>query len=294
MNVKQKEADARSEYDAHVGGLKNERHKANLKGGYVMIWRQTVIGIIVWLLATISVSGPSFAGQSPLRIVRPEGNWPPKEMVVDGYLTGIHIELIREAADRLNLSVTFIAFPWPRAIDMVKTGRADAITFMSPTEERKRFGYFLTGNILSTAPVGLVTLKETALRIGFSGDLRALELYKIGTIRGYSYGDAFDHATWLQKDSGATNDRQLLRKLQAGRFEIVAAYIHDISYQAQTMGILGDIKMLRPYLSQGQANYLVFSKANHHASLAQRFADTLIAFKSTPRYRELLKKFGIH
>jgi polar amino acid transport system substrate-binding protein len=214
-------------------------------------------------------------------------------MVVDGELTGIHIELIREVADQLNLTVTFTAFPWPRAIDMMKKGHADAITFMSPTEERKRFGYFLPGNILSTAPVGLVTLKETAPRIEFTGDLRALERYKIGTIRGYSYGEAFDQATWLKKDNGATNDRQLLRKLKAGRFEIVVAYIHDIVYEAQTTGILNDIKILRPHLSQGHANYLVFSKANHHASLAQRFADTLIAFKSTPRYRELLREFGI-
>jgi len=179
-------------------------------------------------------------------------------------------------------------------MDMLKTGRADAITFVSQTDERQHLGYFLHGNILSSPQVGFVTLKKYESTIHYSGNLRDLKPYMIGTVKGCFYRHAFDHASWLKADEGAINAAQLLRKLKAGRFQIAATYNPDLKYQAKIMGIADDIVFLKLYLLEKRANYLVFTKAKPHEALAKRFADALAAFRSTPAYGVLLKRFGVH
>jgi polar amino acid transport system substrate-binding protein len=260
-----------------------------------MIQRYTTfiaVGVMIGLVA--AATQPAIAMIRQITVVRPEGNWPPYEMVINDELTGVHIELIRKAAESIDLSVTFTAAPWKRAINMLKTGRADAITFMSQTDERQHLGYFLQGNILSNPAVGFATLKKYQSAIQYSGNLRDLKPFTIGTVKGYSYEYAFDHASWLKTDDGAINAAQLLRKLKAGRFKIAATYIPDLRYQAKIMGIADDIVFLKPYLTEGRTNYLVFTKAKPHAALAKRFADAITAFRSTPGYGVLLKKFGVH
>lgn len=54
-------------------------------------------------------------------------------MVVDGVLTGFHIELVQEAARYIDLDVRFESLPWNRDIEMLKKGDADAITYMAKT-----------------------------------------------------------------------------------------------------------------------------------------------------------------
>lgn len=236
-----------------------------------------------------------FAAEFPrdLLIVRPEGSWPPWEMITDGELEGIHINLVREAAGKLNIPVTIKTYPWKRAIQMLKQGKADAITYMSRTDEREQFGYFFDGNILSQAPIGLFMLKEYESSIHFSGNLKSLQSYTIGTCLGYAYQDEFDKADWLTKDDGAPDEKILLQKLIAKRFQIAAGYVNDVKYNARQVGIFDQIVFLRPYLSEGRAVYLVFSKAKHHEELARQFADAMKVFKTTPQYDDLLKKYGV-
>jgi len=148
------------------------------------------------------------------------------------------------------------------------------------------------GNILSSPAVGFVTLKKYQSTIQYSVNLKDLKPFTIGTVKSYSYEYAFDHATWLKTDDGAINAARLLQNLKAGRFKIAATYIPDLKYQAKIVGIADDIVFLKPYLTKGRTNYLVFTKAKPHAALAKRFADAIAAFRSTPGYGVLLKKFG--
>ncbi|MCP4750928.1 MAG: amino acid ABC transporter substrate-binding protein, partial [Proteobacteria bacterium] len=61
---------------------------------------------------------------------RVNANYAPFEMVVDGKLTGLHIELVYATASRLGVNVEFQSLPWKRAIHMVEIGTADAITYV--------------------------------------------------------------------------------------------------------------------------------------------------------------------
>ncbi len=78
-----------------------------------------------------------------------DGFYPPYDMVIDNTLTGFHIDLINAVADQLQITITFETYPWKRAVEMLKNGKVDAVTYMSKTAEREQFGYFFDGNVLS-------------------------------------------------------------------------------------------------------------------------------------------------
>ncbi|GAB6098030.1 hypothetical protein JCM14469_42840 [Desulfatiferula olefinivorans] len=250
-------------------------------------------GIVVVVIAAMAEVVIAADAPTHLLVVRPCGSWPPWEIVSEnGDLTGVHIELVTEAARALNLSVTIETYPWKRAIEMLKDGQADAITYMTKTEERKHYGVFVDGNALSASQIGFFVLHRNYDDIRFNGDLGSLAGYTIGTCRGYSYEEGFDTADYLTKDDGAIDEKALLQKLMAKRFKIAVGYVNDIKYNAKQMGLSQQITFLKPFLADRRVVYLVFSKARHHDALARRFADAMVAFKTSPAYRELLDRYG--
>ena len=62
-------------------------------------------------------------------------------MVVDGKLTGFHIELIEAVAKQTDIDVRFESVPWKRAQQMIKNGQGDAISYISKNNERSIIQY---------------------------------------------------------------------------------------------------------------------------------------------------------
>ncbi len=247
------------------------------------------------LILMICLAQTGVAKETPeeLLIVRPDGSWPPHEMFVGGELTGFHIELIQKVADDIPLKVTFESLPWNRAIEMIKKGDADAITYMGKTSEREAFGYFYEGNVLSKATVGFFIEKKYIDDIHFSGELSSLMPYSIGTVLGFSYQERFDEMTSLNKVSIAENEGNLLKMLLAGRMDMAIGHVGDIGYHAKRIGVEDEVVFLKPYLTEGREHYLVFGKAKSHGALAKTFSDAMKAFKSTPEYLGLQQKYGL-
>ena len=230
--------------------------------------------------------------EAELLIVHADGFFPPNEMVIDGQLQGVHVDLIQAAAKSLQIKVTFRSFPWKRAITMLQLGQADAITYMGKTAEREQFGYFEEGNRLSITQNGFFALKEKANNLQYSGDLQSLSNLSIGTIRGRAYYSEFDQAQFLKKDDNAADEQQLLRKMQVGRFDLAIGHVSRIKYIAQSMQIDDKLVFLRPYTPPIN-NYLVFSKAKQHDNLAKRFASAMINVKKSSAFQDILKKYQV-
>lgn len=236
----------------------------------------------------------SFAEETlqELLIVRPDGSWPPHEMLVKGELTGFHIELVQEVAKSMSIKVKFESLPWKRAIEMLKKGDADAITYMGKTSEREAFGYFYEGNVLSTATAGFFIEKKNLDKIQYSGELTSLSPYSIGTVLGFSYQEEFDQMSSLNKINIAENEENLLRMLLAGRMQMAIGHVGDIGYHAKRIGVADQVVFLKPYLTEGREHYLVFSKARGHEALAEAFSDAMKTFKSTSEFTKLQQKYG--
>lgn len=248
-----------------------------------------MLALVVW------VAGPAWAIDPvrPLLIVRSEGFFPPHEMLVDGKLKGTHVDLIEAAAARLPVQVVIQTYPWLRAIAMLQRGDADAITYMGKTPEREQFGYFEEGNRLSVVQNGFFVLKANAAKVAYTGDMNQLRPYSIGQIRGRRSFQAFDQATFLNKDENAGTEEALLKMLVGGRFDIATAPIARTKYIAKTMGLEGNLVALKPY-GPVVDTYLVFSKALGHADLAKRFAVAMDAVKKSPEFSKILQRYDVH
>jgi len=233
------------------------------------------------------------ADNATLLIVRGNGDYSPHEMIgPDNKLTGIHIELVRAVAKLQNISVEIRSVPWSRAVHLLQMGEADAITYIGKTAAREKFAIFYEGNVLSTAHNGFFVLKEKSNVFKYTGDLKQFSGYIIGTLNGYSYGNLFDSADYLTKDSGANTENTLLDKLVRGRFLVAITNVDRMSYIASKKNIGDKIVFLRPFMP-GVKQYIAFSKKRQHQKIAREFATALTNFKKTQEYRQILVKYGL-
>lgn len=231
-----------------------------------------------------------FAVQT-LHIVRGNGEYPPFEMLDENEkLIGIHIECVQAISKKLNIKVRFESLPWQRALMKVRNKQADAITYVGKTAERETFLWFLKGNTLSYSTNSFFALKEN--NVVYTGNLQELQNYSIGTIRGFSYGEAFNKAHFLKKNNATKNINQLVDKLLNKRVELIIANKERLLYFAKEHKFLGAIQPLKPSFKP-IAQYIAFSKQEELLVLAQRFEKAMEAFKKSSEYEALFKKYGL-
>jgi polar amino acid transport system substrate-binding protein len=107
------------------------------------------VGIILLLISIFPTFMTNISNASELTILRRNEDYPPDEMHIDGKLTGFHIELIQNAAKSIPLTVKFESVPWKRAIQMLKFGKADALSYVSRNSSRENYAIFIDHNILT-------------------------------------------------------------------------------------------------------------------------------------------------
>ncbi len=222
-----------------------------------------------------------------LLVVRVDANYPPYEMVVNGELKGLHIDLVKAVAKRLDLNIQIKTLPWKRALDMVKVGDADAITYIGKTAERQVHFIYDAGNVLSSSVYGFVILPERAQQIKFNGELKSMTDYKIGVQNGYSYGDKVDNASYLKKQSVKSLE-QLVQLLLVRRIDL--AIIDEQEYFQKNKD--GTLIMLMPRIVK-RDYYVAFSVRNNLEKQSQEFSNEMLSFKKSQKYKDMLSKYEL-
>ena len=128
--------------------------------------------------------------------------------------------------------------------------------------------------------------------IDFNGDLTSLSGYAVGKVRGYSYGKAFDNATYFkQHETG--DEHQLIKMLLRGRVDIAVGNKVVINEHAAALGASDKIITLHPPFDTTPA-YFAFSKAKKNlGSIANDFSKQIKALLPTEKYKKILKKYHI-
>lgn len=212
-------------------------------------------------------------------------------MEVDGKLTGIHIDVVRAVAENLGLETVFRSVPWDRAVEVVKSGEADAITYITPNPEREAFLHFIDGNILSVGYISIFISKEREGEIKYSGNLEDLKPYRIAILRGYYRGPEFDKVTYLEKHT-VNKMEQLAELVLTKRVDMGVVNRSDFRYFLQNKGWQDEFVFLQPPIFEID-NYIAFSKAKGHEQLAEEFAGTMESFKRTAEYHNILRRYGL-
>lgn len=94
--------------------------------------------ILVAVLAVFTLPPPRADAQAPFRAVYFDDFEPFSFVGDDGRVDGILVAVLDEALGRLDVEVEHRGYPWARAQDLVREGRADAFATV-PTPERESY-----------------------------------------------------------------------------------------------------------------------------------------------------------
>ncbi|MCJ8269569.1 MAG: transporter substrate-binding domain-containing protein [Psychrosphaera sp.] len=238
------------------------------------------------------VSSFKAASIEPVVISHSKGNFYPFEYVDKGEFKGLHADLIRAAAKRLNIKVTFVSLTWMRSIKDLSYGWIDAVSYFSYTPERAIYAEFVPGNILSSTTTFPIILAQDKQRILFDGTIASLRPYRIAVGAGFKYGEPFDSAKGLLKvQIPEPSPQKLVDLLKFKRVDIIITAKHSLRQLFSPQQIKQSFHIFDQPVATNPV-YLAFSKVKKHQVLAQRFAKAMSEFKAREEYRKLLVFYG--
>ncbi len=200
-------------------------------------------------------------------------------------ISGFQIELVRELCHRLGFEAQFTVVPWTRALEYVKTGKVDGILAPVWSEDRAEYIYF-TDQAIGHERISIMSLKGSGIKAKSLEDIKD-EL--IGVISSYRYGKPFDDDKTLQKIASYTND-SLLKKLDIGRYRIIASDEYVINYVAKRAG---HPELETIFNLNDTPQYMGFSKTSGQRGqdLAKRFSQAIHDMQQDGTMEKLRKKY---
>lgn len=241
------------------------------------------------LAATMLLATPASAGT--VRLLADE--WCPYNCAPDAEKPGFMVEIAREALGLAGHDVVYEAVGWRRALHLVEAGEADGVIGAVPDEAVG----FVYGPALGTYS------DSAAVRRGEAFDLDAPEALQgrvLGLIGGYDYEGAVaayaerhgDDDRLVQYATGEAPLEQNMRKLDAGRLDVVADVEAVLSHAVARLGLSERIEVLggarREYV------YIAFSPALATSpGYARDLAAGLEQMRESGRLGEIMRSYGL-
>lgn len=214
-------------------------------------------------------------------------NWEPfygEDLPRNGFFT----ELVREAFERGGHTVNVEFMPWARAMLEVEQGDREVLLGAYYSDERA--ATFHASEPIYTAEVGLVAHRRVGIE-SFSS-LRELTDYTIGYGRGFTVTEEFDNADYLDKEP-AEDLAQNVKKLYAGRIDMIAGSFANIRYAAQQQGMnLGELVFLQPALVENSLHIMISKAAPDGEQLLADFHRGLEEIREDGSYEQILREMG--
>ena len=205
---------------------------------------------------------------------------------------GFNADLVRTILERVGYNLDLSFMPWARAMLSAKKGTFDGAfpAYYSKTRD-ENFAYTKS---FAQSPVVFCTRADAD--INYTGDLKSLKGYLIGTIRGFVNSPEFDKATYLHKDQ-TKSDLQNLKKLLKGRVDLIVidkfVAISILKNNPYFQGDVRSVKFLEPPL-QVKPLYVIFSyQASNYEKKVRAFNKGLAEIKSDGTFKQIMQKHGV-
>ena len=220
-----------------------------------------LLSVLLLMFAGLTFGEVEMEGKS-LTIARSIDDWGPNEfMGEDGEPTGFHIDLIRMAAEELDISIKFVSMPWKRALDTIEKGEVDAISYTIFSSDRTRYLIYEAGNAIS-----------------------------IGSTRfAYLKGNDFDRNK-LTNLINVNSEEQLLLMLLEKRVDLILVNIDHLKYKYSNLAEFSKVTSM-DIASDSYDIYLAFSKKRKHEALAKRFASVISRIRQTEKYQKIVQSY---
>lgn len=214
-----------------------------------MRWRVIIASLAAGLLSacllpTAWLTGGSLHAAEIWRIAC-DDNFPPYNYVDSGKVVGLDAEIVEAVVKQAGAKAIFEPQPWSRVQDMLERGTVDAaFQFVGRPDRFEK--YFMIG----PHRMGhTVFASRDDANIVYDG-VKSLRGFRIGMIRGYTYGAEFDNATDLHKEATAGDYLQLVRMLVAGRVNLIIGDREALRHFARHAGLQARMKLLQPAFAE--------------------------------------------
>ena len=247
-----------------------------------------MLKVLAWTRFVALLLFPALLFSAPARaetLTFASTEFPPYIIKQGDDISGFQIELTRELCHRLGFEAQFTVVPWTRALEYVKTGTVDGILAPVWSEDRAEYIYF-TEQPIGHERISIMSLKGAGIKAKSLDDIKN-EL--IGVISSYRYGKTFDDNKALQKIASYTNDA-LLKKLDIGRYRIIASDEYVINYVAKRAG---HPELETIFNLNDTPQYMGFSKTSGQRGqdLAKRFSQAIHDMQQDGTMEKLRKKY---
>ncbi len=197
------------------------------------------------------------------RVCLDESEWYPFTLVEGGTASGIHIDIIKRAFDRVGATVHFLPMPWRRCLREAMRGRVDAVGTASFNEKRAAYLRYPDdaanekNSRYRVAQVEYVILTLEIDPFQFNGDVATLPK-PVRAPRGYSVVADLNRLGVEVDDNSASDEvniKKLLRE-KRGSVVIIPEMAKKLGQQASYKGRLKISE--KPWKSKSY--FLPFSK----------------------------------
>ena len=200
-------------------------------------------------------------------------SFPPNYYFEDSEFKGSAAEIVIEAFSRMGVEFEIKEYPWPRMMEMLKTGELDIIIDVQLSEERSEFLDFSSEKLISYNDA---FFKLTDSDIAFNGDFNELSEYTIGTVQSFYYGNSFAKAVedGIIKVEEASTFEQSILKLLNHRMDLIVNIVAVGEKAIDDLGYSDMIEPLEPYINS-EDSYIAFSKVNNLKELRDLYDETI-------------------
>jgi len=215
-----------------------------------------------------------------------------------GSVTGVLVQVIREAVRRTGHEVEFRIDPWKRVIREVSEGNADAAFNAGVTEERKSWGMYgetvlidETFVFFSRGPKALTRTLDEAAQL------------RVGIQLGYYYGERFDQMLKDQPFHAVEVNQTIprnLRLLGADRIDVFVGDLLPTLYYIKKLGLEDEISIVTeresglPLVVSTSDTYVAFSRRNVDPAYVETFDKALQSVKASDTFDTILGSYQLN
>lgn len=225
---------------------------------------------IIFLSILCFLSTPEPASATDKRLVMVTEEWPPFRINDSGSpsgFSGIDIDIVTSLEKELGVSIEIQRHPWARALEMMRTGKADMVTGVAWTAEREVFMHYIPVSYYAVRPV-FYTQKGQGETVRSYKDLYGKS---IGYSLHSSYFEPFNSDEKLNK-VGLSTEQQLLKVLALNRVNLIIGTEPNISYDRLRLGFVEETE---PTLYRPNKKTELFITLSRKSGAAEEYQDAL-------------------
>lgn len=218
----------------------------------------------------------------------------PFQMKKGNDYVGIDFDIVKVVLDKMGCKYQFVERPWKRVLADLEKGDLEITGSASKNAEREKFAFFTNDYIITKNALFIDKAQQSKFTIKSLADMTKASGFKLGTNRGYEYGDEFTKASADPKFKAIIeendNEEQTFKKIAAGR--ITATFSNEFVGMDTLKSIgLADKVVKTDFFLNEDPSYWMVSKKSLTPAFVDDFNKALESIKKDGTYQKILDKY---